>query len=85
MAETEGLTICAMCHYAPSDARYRPWWEWLCMAEAAKLPSWMNPVTGQNVADPPRLRCKVRNTGQCPDWKETHNVFGLKVTKKQGD
>lgn len=80
---TDQPNICAVCYFAPSDARYQPWWAWLCSHENAKLPVWFNPVTGQTVADPPRRKCKDRNpAGSCPDWVEGKNVMGLKISVK---
>lgn len=78
-------TVCACCYYAPSDARYRPWWDWLCMHDTAKLPATFNPVTGQTVADPPRIKCRSKNMGNCPHWKEARNIFGLKIAVKERD
>ena len=83
-AETR-KSVCATCHYAPSNARYAAWWEWQCQHDKAKLPATWNPVTGQVVADPPRMRCKDRNKGACPDWAESQNVFGIKVRKKESE
>ena len=77
--------VCATCHYAPSNARYAAWWEWQCQHPKAALPAFYNPVTGQTVADPPRLRCKDRNKGSCQDYAQTQNVFGLKIRKKETD
>jgi hypothetical protein len=79
-ARVSDPTVCAACYYAPNDARYRPWYEWLCGHENAKLGVWFNPVTGQTIADPPRVKCKTRNpAGKCPDWQEGKNVMGIKV------
>lgn len=81
--QRHGMTVCATCYYAPSDARHRPWWDWMCQHEKAKLPPWPNPVTGQNIPDPPRLKCRDRNKGACADWRESINVFGIKVPTKE--
>lgn len=67
----EGVTLCIECHWCPDDYKREPWWRWLCHHPDAALPAWLNPVTGQTVADPPFKRCKEINLGNCPLFSPT--------------
>lgn len=65
--------VCALCSSLHDYAKKEHWWQWMCTKHP--LPQQYNPVTGQTVADPPFMRCKSVNDGNCTDFEEGPNCL----------